>query len=635
MSSTQSVSVASPLIQQQNTPSRLLESINLLPGSKMEERSPGTFRLSVRGSTLRSPFGVRNVKIYLDDFILSDVSGNTYLNVIDPALIAKTEILKGQQGGEFGAVTGGTVLLKTRQNETTELALHGGSFGFFKESFDLARKSDKHFIQLFQSFHTTESYREQSAFKRGSLFLKDRWNYSENGELNFTVLYSDLHYETPGGLTLAQMLENRRQSRPKTATLPSAAQQDAGIYNKFFMAGVSHKIDFGKNFSHFIAVQSAFSGLKNPFITNFEKRQESNYAVRTHFNFEKERGDFFVQSRLGFEGGVNSAIIGNFDNNSGDIGDAQNFTNISTRGGFGFFSQKLVYGQKLFVDAALSANFLNYNWENTFLETDSGKKFFKTQYLPDFGVTWLIKPDFSVRAKIGKGNSYPTLEEFRSSNQIVNPNLNAEFGWNKEIGVRKQFGNFLFTEVSLFDFRLKNAIVRRQNEAGQEYFLNAGGTVQKGIEIVAETKNFRLKSFFLNAVKLYVSGSFYDFSFDHYQQNDNDFSANRITGVPSNSFQGLLSLQIFRFMDVDYVNYFTSEFPLNDANTFHAEKQFYGNLTVKFDIPIQKKNLNFYIQIQNLYNNDLVLGYDINAFGNRFYNPSASRNFSVGTRFQF
>ena len=61
----------------------LLPAFNLLPGVRMEERSPGSYRLSIRGSLLRSPFGIRNIKIYLDGFPLTDAGGNTYLNLID------------------------------------------------------------------------------------------------------------------------------------------------------------------------------------------------------------------------------------------------------------------------------------------------------------------------------------------------------------------------------------------------------------------------------------------------------------------------------------------------------------------------------------------------------------------------
>src|SRR6478609_9827719 len=41
-----------------------VSAVNTIPGVRMEERSPGSYRLSIRGSTLRSPFGIRNVKVY-------------------------------------------------------------------------------------------------------------------------------------------------------------------------------------------------------------------------------------------------------------------------------------------------------------------------------------------------------------------------------------------------------------------------------------------------------------------------------------------------------------------------------------------------------------------------------------------
>ena len=73
----------------------LVSGLNTLPGVRMEERSPGSYRLSIRGSLLRSPFGVRNIKIYLDDFPLTDAGGNTYLNALDPSSISSMEIWRG------------------------------------------------------------------------------------------------------------------------------------------------------------------------------------------------------------------------------------------------------------------------------------------------------------------------------------------------------------------------------------------------------------------------------------------------------------------------------------------------------------------------------------------------------------
>jgi iron complex outermembrane recepter protein len=50
----------------------IMSAMNSVPGVRMEERSPGSYRLNFRGSSLRSPFGVRNVKVYLDDIPFTD-----------------------------------------------------------------------------------------------------------------------------------------------------------------------------------------------------------------------------------------------------------------------------------------------------------------------------------------------------------------------------------------------------------------------------------------------------------------------------------------------------------------------------------------------------------------------------------
>ena len=107
--------------------------MNIVPGVRMEERSPGSYRLSIRGSLLRSPFGVRNVKVYMDEFPLTDASGNTYINFLDVNSITGVEVLKGPDGSLFGANSGGVVLInlfEKRSDSTTNSAdISGGSYG--------------------------------------------------------------------------------------------------------------------------------------------------------------------------------------------------------------------------------------------------------------------------------------------------------------------------------------------------------------------------------------------------------------------------------------------------------------------------------------------------------------------------
>ncbi|MDQ0593209.1 iron complex outermembrane receptor protein [Chryseobacterium ginsenosidimutans] len=633
--STKSVSVVSENLLNQNTPERLLESLNQIAGARMEERSPGSYRISLRGSTLRSPFGVRNVKVYLDDFILSDVSGNTYFNLISPELIDRMEIYKGPESGDYGAVTGGTVLLQTKKSDNVSANLSVGSYGTFNQSFTFSKHLKKHFVEVFQNYYQTDSYREQSKVQRKQIFVKDNFQYSEKAILKGMMLYSDLDYQTPGGLTWEQMQFNRKQARPTTPALPGAKEQDAGIRNKMILAGLSHEFNINPNFSHFILVQGSYVDFENPFITNFENRFEKNFSVRTHLNYEKNWEKISLAYRFGFEGGINDILIKNYDNNTGIEGNPQNFDKIKNTSGFYFLSQKLNVNENLFTDLSISLNSNSYEWERFYPRSENGAVKFKNQWLPNFGVTYLLAKGFSVRGKIGKGNSAPTNEEIRSSNQEFNQNLIPEYGWNKEIGIRKQFGNSIFVEGSYFDFRMKDAIVRRQNEAGQEYFVNSGETVQKGVEVVLESQNFNIKNNIFSNFKFKFSGSFYQFTFQNYRQVDQDFSGNDLTGVPKTTINSLLNFTFFKKLYVDYSHFYTSKVPLNDANSVWSVSSFVGNIQFRFPVNFKKTRLNLSFQIQNLYNTDYVLGFDINAFGNRYYNPAAKRSFIFGVKVVF
>jgi len=102
----------------------LLPAFNTITGVKMEERSPGSYRLAIRGSSLRSPFGVRNVKVYYNSLPLTDGGGNTYLNLLALQQINNAEVLKGVAGSMYGAGTGGVVLLMNELQHTPQKENH-------------------------------------------------------------------------------------------------------------------------------------------------------------------------------------------------------------------------------------------------------------------------------------------------------------------------------------------------------------------------------------------------------------------------------------------------------------------------------------------------------------------------------
>src|SRR6187549_2639850 len=91
----------------------ILPALNSNPGIRMEERSPGSYRLNIRGSSLRSPFGVRNVKTYYNDIPFTDPGGHTYLNQLGFYNFQSIELIKGPGSSLYGAGTGGVMMINS------------------------------------------------------------------------------------------------------------------------------------------------------------------------------------------------------------------------------------------------------------------------------------------------------------------------------------------------------------------------------------------------------------------------------------------------------------------------------------------------------------------------------------------
>src|SRR5687767_769577 len=151
--------------------STLLPTANTIPGVRMEERSPGSYRFSIRGSLLRSPFGVRNVKVYWNGLPFTDGGGNTYLNLLDFNSVGRMEIIKGPGGSLYGAGTGGVVLLQNPSSKENNLQFSAmaGSYGLRRYLLSGEKHSKKNDVWFQYAHQESDGYREQTAMRRDAL----------------------------------------------------------------------------------------------------------------------------------------------------------------------------------------------------------------------------------------------------------------------------------------------------------------------------------------------------------------------------------------------------------------------------------------------------------------------------------
>jgi iron complex outermembrane receptor protein len=592
---------------------------------------------------LRSPFGIRNVKIYFDDFPLTDAGGNSYLNALDVAGAGSLQILKGPHGSIFGANSGGVILIQPQlasaDSTIATLKVEGGSFGTFHQNATLNQQFKKYAISITQAYQRSDGYRDHSEMDRKYFQVLQKYDYAKNASLKALLFYSDLQYNTPGGLTAVQFLADPRASRPATPATKSAIEQNAGIYSKTFYGGISSDWIINDHFKHVVSVFSTYTDFKNPFITNYEKRREFTLGLRSYVEYAAQAQNVNWRLNAGFESMQTSTNYDNYENNSGSPGVIQEADDLRASGSFAFVHLNFDLFNKLLMEISASANLYEYAYKSIApVAIPKRTKTFKVQLMPRLALSYLIDPHFSIRTSVSRGYSPPSLAEVRGSNNIVNTALQPEYGWNYEAGFRYQTEDGrLFLDVDGYYYNLKQAIVRRVDQNEKDYFVNAGGTKQWGLETSVSYWAVSAKtSGFIRGLQLRNAYTLNRFKFEEYLNNTNNFSGNALTGVPKavvvSSTDILLPKDFYVFLQYNY----TSSIPLNDANTAYARK--YHLIQAKAgwkNLRIGKTPVEIFVGADNLLNQKYSLGNDLNAVGNRYFNAAAARNFYAGLALRF
>ncbi|MEJ2004569.1 MAG: TonB-dependent receptor plug domain-containing protein [Cyclobacteriaceae bacterium] len=613
---------------------------NSLPGVRVEQRSPSSYRINIRGSTLRSPFGVRNVKVYWNQIPLTEPTGNTPLNMTDLAELGNTEIIRGPSGSIYGAGTGGVLLfqnaLPNSPGFSAEGAFSAGSFGMRRFQAGITQKSDVNSLRISVSAQEADGYRDHSAFQRKNVMLTGQAKISDKQRLSYHILYGSLDYQLPGGLTEEQYLESPTMARQIAISRNSSIDQD------YLFGGVQHDISWGSWHNQTTVFFSA-SNKKNPFITNFEYEDLAGSGFRTRFTnrLGGEASHFLLTAGGEWQWGKSDAD--NFGNRDGNPDTVRYIDRNSQFTGFEF--AKLTYSNGPFrITAAGSLNHLRYKFDRRRdAELDSAyrlERSFRNVFTPRIGIVYSTNA-FTVHASYSEGFSPPVLDEVRTSDAQINTMLEAEEARNFEAGIRGRFFNDAFAvDLNLFYMRLDNTIVSQIDENGTSTFFNSGATNQRGLEMLAGLKITENTDGFVRYAYLRSSLTWYHFRFSDYERAAGDmnvdYSGNELTGAPEYIITSTLNLH-FGGSVRSVINYQrVSEIPLNDANTVYSNAYDLMQLRIAWRVQDRiNRMIELYAGVDNLLDQSYSLGNDLNAFGNRYFNPAATRNYFAGIRVRF
>jgi iron complex outermembrane receptor protein len=609
----------------------LLPAFNMVPGVRMEERSPGSYRFSVRGSLLRSPFGVRNVKFYWNGLPFTDGGGNTYLNLLDLSAVTRAEVIKGPAGSLYGAGTGGAVLLRSSPIEASAVGITalGGSFGTYRigglvEAQSQQLESRVQFVQ-----QKSDGYRQQSAMSRSAFQADMAFPFSASDIMEITILYTDLNYQTPGGLTEAQYLADPRQARPASGAIPGTTEQQAAVFNTTWLSGIQYEHQWSSSWRSSLGIVASSTEFKNPSIRNFEVRDEQNTGLRLTTTWEKSNPAHRKRIVFGAEYQQYRAPITVNNNLGGEPGPVVlSQDEITSTLALGFVQGEIEFKNGLQLVGGLSVNYTELRDKRTTPSpTITQQRIFNPVLLPRIAILKKLSASVSLFASASRGFSPPTVAEVMPSTGIYNPTLNPESGWSYEAGVHGRLGSHIELHASVYDFRLRDAIVLQRDSSGADYYVNAGDTRQPGLEVAAEwSKSF---SGIVQMVKIKTGITYSAYRFGTYVFDGSDYSGNALTGVPPWTVALGADADLAWGMYARVTANFADRIPLNDANSDYASD--YLLLGVRAGKRIKGRlPIDLFAGVDNLLDQSYSLGNDLNAVGKRYFNAAPEINFYLG-----
>lgn len=619
----------------------ILPAMNTAAGVRMEERSPGSYRLNIRGSSLRSPFGVRNVKVYWNNIPFTDAGGNTYLNQLSFYNVSSVEIIKGPASSLYGAGTGGAVLitsLPTVWQPNMSVNYLTGSFNQHLINSSLQWGNDHFQNSISYTRQNSAGYREQSKMRRDVLTYEAKVNAGEKDKLNVFFLYGDLYYQTPGGLTKAQYKANPKAARPAAWIFPSSVQAQAAIYQKTFLAGFSNQYQFSNRFENTTSLYGAFSQIKNPSIRNYEKRNEPHFGGRTVFSYHADINDSKFNIVVGGEIQKGFSNIKVYRNRQGISDSLQTDDEIDNLQYFAFAQTELEMksGWIFTAGASLNKSIIKFSRVST-VPPLLQKRIYSNEIAPRLSILKKVTSSIAVYTSVSKGFSPPTLAELLPSTSIINTGLEAEKGTNYELGVR---GSFLqdkfFIDVNAFLFNLKNTLAQRRDASGADYFENAGSTRQRGLETNINWQPVKQSKTAITDVRLFVSHTWHHFIYKDYKQVNTDLSGKKLPSVaPQVIASGFdISTKPGFYTNINY--YYSDPIPLNDANTDIASSFHLLGARLGFRKMFgQAFRLDIFGTVDNIFNTTYSLGNDINAAAGRYYNAAPGINYSGGINLRY
>lgn len=219
-----------------DTPSvTIADALNLLPGvTFVQGNGPRDIAISVRGSSVRQNYGVRNVQIFEDGFPVTQPDGLARTDLIDPHAYSGLEVVEGPSSALYGNyATGGALNFRTRPGKELhgfELGSDFGSFGYYNDYLSYGNAGRNYEAFGFLSNVRADQATAHNSFNTITANLLASFQATEKDRFTVKFINNDLDTDLSFRLSFNQYRQNPYQRNCATAGSSAAGCATISVF---------------------------------------------------------------------------------------------------------------------------------------------------------------------------------------------------------------------------------------------------------------------------------------------------------------------------------------------------------------------------------------------------------------------
>ncbi|HIH9784846.1 TPA: TonB-dependent receptor PqqU [Klebsiella pneumoniae] len=629
----------------------LSESLGAVPGLQVQNRQnyAQDLQLSIRGFGSRSTYGVRGLRIYVDDIPATMPDGQGQTSNIDIGSVDTIEVLRGPFSALYGNSSGGVINVTSQtgtQPPTVEASSYYGSFGTWHYGMkatgavgDGSHAGDVDYTVSTNRF-TTHGYRDHSGARKNLANARLGVRINDVSKLTLLLNSVDIKANDAGGLTADEWRDNPRQS-------PRGDQYNTRKNTRQTQAGLRYERQLSAQDDLSVMM---YAGERET--TQFQSIPRAPQLKPSHAGgvIDLTRHYQGIDTRLTHRGELLVPVTLtaglDYENMSERRKGYENFVMVNGAPQYGeqgalrrnernlmwnvdpYLQTQWQLTDKLSLDAGVRYSSVWFDSNDYYITPGNGDDSGDASYhkwLPAGSLKYALTDAWNVYLSAGRGFETPTINElsYRSDNQSgLNFGLKPSTNDTVEIGSKTRIGNGLFT-AALFQTNTDNEIVVDSSSGGRTSYKNAGKTRRQGMELGLDQQ-------FGESWRLKAAWTWLDATYRTNVCDDASCNGNRIPGIARNMGYASFGYQPeqgwYAGSDIRYM----SDIMANDENTAKAPSWTVVGLTTGYKWSYGRMDMDLFGRIDNLFDREYVGSVIVNESNGRYYEPAPGRNYGIG-----